>query len=263
MFRFKEPVMEICANCLKETSTANPFCPHCGYPNRNIGIKRCARGHTIFETYKNCPFCGQMVSPGNSATDEGTKENSPVRTELLENAAPHTNPHVTRVKMTPKTELLDDKTVLETDSGRGTFLEREPDDRTRFETMTGFPDKTVMEDDVDKTVMDEGKEELPRFFAWLVFIDEEGKPLQDLRLTRQKSVIGKGSDADIPVGDDFASKLHAVVYLEEGQFFLSDLGSTNHTWLNEKKIMNEALKDGDHLRIGHQNMIFKRVRISL
>ena len=55
VFRFKESVMEICANCFKETAAAYPFCPHCGYPHREIGTKRCAAGHTIYETYKNCP----------------------------------------------------------------------------------------------------------------------------------------------------------------------------------------------------------------
>ena len=263
---FKESVMEICSNCFKQTSQAYPFCPHCGYPNVDVGLKNCPKGHTIYETYKNCPFCGQMVFVGKSVMNKGpVGHGDPRRTELL--AGP--NPYITeeiapmgRVVVNENPSI--DKTVLETTGMDKTVLEDEPLDRTKFESMTGFPDKTVLEAEVDKTVLDEGEREpLPPFFAWLVYVDEEGKPLHDERLTRPKRVIGKGADADIRLKDDFASKLHAVIHFEEGRFFLSDLGSTNHTWLNEKKIMKEELNDGDKIRIGRQDMIFKRVRRSL
>jgi pSer/pThr/pTyr-binding forkhead associated (FHA) protein len=87
--------------------------------------------------------------------------------------------------------------------------------------------------------------------------------LQDIRLTRQKTVIGKSADADIQLNDQYASKLHAVIHFEEGKFFISDLGSSNHTRVNGEKILNQELKDGDKIMIGHQNIIFKRVRRNL
>ena len=71
--------------------------------------------------------------------------------------------------------------------------------------------------------------------------------------------MGKDDEADIRVTDDFVSKLHALIYFEKDTFYISDLGSTNGTFLNENVVMKEELKDGDRIHIGHQPMIFKRV----
>ena len=259
--------MEICSNCFKKSSQAYPFCPFCGYPNIDIGLKRCTKGHIIYETYKNCPYCHHMENLGKSLINRDVAEDTEgTGTEILHAKTSIRNPGDTPQKRREikKQEPPDDKTVFESDSDDKTVLEGETDDKTRVETMMGYPDKTVMENETDKTILDEGiGEPLPPFFAWLVFIDEEEKPLHDIRLTRQKTVIGKSADSDIQLNDQFASKLHAVIHFEEGNFFISDLGSSNHTWLNEKKIMKEELKDGDKIMIGHQNIIFKRVRRNL
>jgi hypothetical protein len=269
--------MEICSNCFKKSSQSFSFCPYCGYPHIDIGFKRCAKGHIIYETYKNCPFCHHLENLGKSLVNQPAGKNTGgTRTEILDVTTNIRNPHDMgqKRKEIKKQESTDDKTVFETNTGDKTVfesdtddktvLEGETDDKTRVETMTGYPDKTVMEDEADKTILDKEKgEPPPPFFAWLVYIDEEDKPLQDIRLTRQKTVIGKSADADIQLNDQFASKLHAVIHFEKGKFFISDLGSSNHTWLNEKKIMNEELNDGDKIRVGHQNIIFKRVRRNL
>ena len=235
--------MEICSNCFKKSLQPSPFCAYCGYPNIDIGLKRCSKGHIIYETYKNCPFCHHLENLGKSLLNplvEPGEDPQGIRTEILEAKTNINNP--------------DDKTVFEDETV----------DKTRVETMTGYPDKTVLEDEADKTILEKDKgEPPPPFFAWLVYIDEQDKPVQDIRLTRQKTVMGKSADADIQLNDPFASKMHAVIHFEEGKFFISDLGSSNHTWLNEKKIMNEELKDGDKIRVGHQNLIFKRVRRNL
>jgi hypothetical protein len=259
--------MEICSNCFKKSSQASPFCSYCGYPNMDIGFKRCSKGHIIYETYKNCPFCHHLENLGKSLVNKPAGENTQgTRTEIIEAKTNIRNPgdNPQKERKINKQELPEDKTVLETGTDDKTVFESDRDDKTRVETMTGYPDKTVMEDEEDKTILEGGKEEpLPRFFAWLVYIDEEEKPLQDIRLTRQKTVIGKSADADIQLNDQYASKLHAVIHFEEGKFFISDLGSSNHTRVNGEKILNQELKDGDKIMIGHQNIIFKRVRRNL
>lgn len=245
--------MGICANCFKDVPETYLFCPFCGCPTGDIGLKQCGRGHIVYESWKNCPFCGHMENLGKSFIN--------CAPELPEEALP--------------TELLAAGKPGGTNIAENTAVKQETagdeiDDKTRFETFSGYeyPDKTVLESEPgeDRTILDEGindTSQLPPFFAWLVFPDEEGKPMHDVRLTRPKSIIGKGSEADVRLQDDFASKLHALIHFEDGNFFLSDLGSTNHTWLNEKKIMIEKLTDGDRVRIGHRQMIFKQVRRSL
>jgi hypothetical protein len=204
----------------------------------------------MYETWKTCPFCARIEDLGKSLIDPKTRVQGGTATEVLDAANPDAG---------KKAGVPDDRTVLESDI----------DDKTRLETMSGpgMPlDPTVMESEAERTIFDEGimgPPPLQPFFAWLVLLGEDGKPVHDVRLTREKSVIGKGMDADIRLNDDFASKLHAVIHFEDGQFFISDLGSTNHTWLNGKKIIKEELQDGDFFRIGHQEMVFKHVRRKL
>jgi hypothetical protein len=242
--------MEICSNCLKKKPQDYPFCPFCGFSATRTGLKKCSEGHIIYETWKTCSFCAQIENLGKSIIDLRTQVVGGMKTEVLNAADP-------------------DAVKKAGVSDRSKVLENCIDDKTRLETMSmpGMTlDKTVMESEAEKTVVDEGIMEAPPlqpFFAWLVLLSEDGKPVHDIRLTREKSVIGKGTDADIRLNDDFASKLHAVIHFEEERFFISDLGSTNHTWLNGKKIIKEELQDGDFIRIGHQETIFKHVRRKL
>jgi hypothetical protein len=152
---------------------------------------------------------------------------------------------------------MEDKTILESDVGP-TVIEEGEFDRTVLED---YDNRTRLDVDTSgsETRIREAVEKPPSFFAWVVFIDEEGLPIQDIRLPKEKNILGKGDEADVQVADDFASKLHTLVYFEKDAFYISDLGSTNGTFLNEKTVMKEELKDGDHIRIGHQSMIFKRV----
>lgn len=242
--------MEICSNCLKKKPREYLFCPFCGFSAAKIGLKKCSEGHIMYETWKTCSFCARIENLGKSLIDPKTQVLGGTATEVLDAAEPDAE---------KKAGVPDDRTVLESDI----------DDKTRLETMSGsgMPlDQTVMESEAERTIVDEGIMEPPPlqpFFAWLVLLGEDGKPVHDVRLTREKSVIGKGMDADIRLNDDFASKLHAVIHFEEERFFISDLGSTNHTWLNGKKIIKEELQDGDFIRIGHQEMVFKYVRRKL
>jgi hypothetical protein len=68
--------MEICSNCFKKSSQASPFCPYCGYPNIDIGLKRCAKGHIIYKTYKNYPFCHHLENLGKSLINRQTAEDT-------------------------------------------------------------------------------------------------------------------------------------------------------------------------------------------
>ena len=246
--------MELCSNCFKNIPEKYPFCPFCGSPNVEIGLKQCSQGHIIYETCRTCPICGQITNLGKSLLFKDTRKE--MYTELI-----NTNPapEIDKTNVKSDSSFQDgNKTVLESSlPGISGFP-----DKTRVES-TFTSDRTIFESDLDKTRIDEGitaSVAVPDFYAWLVFKDESGKTVHDCRLTKEKNIMGKGSDADIRLSNDFASKLHALIFFEEGHFFLTDLGSTNHTWLNEKKVMKEELKDGDIIRIGQQNMIFKYVR---
>lgn len=64
--------------------------------------------------------------------------------------------------------------------------------------------------------------------------------------------VGRAPTCTIPVPDDaFASQLHARVMLNDTTVVLEDLGSTNGTYLNGRRIVGpEALTVGDRIQIG-------------
>ncbi len=240
--------MEICSNCLKSKSGEHIFCPWCGYPAGNIGLKRCNKGHIIYETFKSCLFCQQARNLGKSFLNAKVQKGVPP--EIVQ------PPGVDKTVLESDTGMVD-KTVLETDVGL-TVIEEGVLDRTVLED---YNDRTRLDVDTSdsETRLREPAGKPPPFFAWVVFIDKDGLPLQDIRLTKEKNILGKGDEVDVQVMDDFVSKLHALIYFEKDAFYISDLGSSNGTFLNEIVVMKEELKDGDHIRIGHQPMIFKRV----
>ncbi len=76
-------------------------------------------------------------------------------------------------------------------------------------------------------------------------------------------VIGRSPDADLVVDDSRASKRHALVYCEGDSFYLRDMGSSNGTLLNGRKISQEPLAAGDEILIGNQVIVARDQRLDL
>ncbi|MEH0823615.1 MULTISPECIES: FHA domain-containing protein [unclassified Micromonospora] len=77
------------------------------------------------------------------------------------------------------------------------------------------------------------------------------------RLSRRPQVIGRAPTADIVLADAHLSRRHAEVRLTDAAAVLVDLGSTNGTWLNDRRITGpEQLCDGDVVRLGRTELRF-------
>jgi FHA domain-containing protein/uncharacterized protein DUF4388 len=63
-------------------------------------------------------------------------------------------------------------------------------------------------------------------------------------------VIGRSSELDLVLIEDMVSRKHARLTLEPGQITISDLGSTNGTFVNGEKVKRAQLKEGDRILIG-------------
>ena len=64
--------------------------------------------------------------------------------------------------------------------------------------------------------------------------------------------VGRAPGCAITIDDTFVSQLHARVFVAEGQFMVEDLGSTNGTYLNRRKVgPPELLQQGDLLQVGN------------
>lgn len=98
----------------------------------------------------------------------------------------------------------------------------------------------------------------PPVVGWLVALSGEQKG-EDFRIRDGQNTIGSASDADIILRDAAVSGKHASLRYKDQKFFLTDLDSTNGTYLNNaaSPIAREELKDNDIVRIGEVSLKFK------
>jgi diguanylate cyclase (GGDEF)-like protein len=64
-------------------------------------------------------------------------------------------------------------------------------------------------------------------------------------------ILGRGDNCDIPINHHSVSRRHAVVEANAGNWAVTDLGSTNGTFVNDVPVTNAILGDGDSLRVGN------------
>jgi FHA domain len=65
------------------------------------------------------------------------------------------------------------------------------------------------------------------------------------------ATLGRADGSDIPIDDPFASSVHARIFPREQFMYIEDMGSTNGTYLNGRRLRSaERLKVGDSVRIG-------------
>lgn len=86
-----------------------------------------------------------------------------------------------------------------------------------------------------------------------------GGPMRGVsfRVGRQAQVIGRAATAELMLDDPHLSRRHAAVRLTDEGVSLVDLGSTNGTWVNDRRIIGtEQLTDGDVIRIGRTELRF-------
>ena len=98
--------------------------------------------------------------------------------------------------------------------------------------------------------------------AMLIQYNEDEAGIR-LPIDKQQIRIGRDPSNDISIDDDLVSKEHAILEVgmsatEEGkvEYYLQDLKSTNHTFVNDELISLYKLQNGDIIRIGMNNFKF-------
>lgn len=71
--------------------------------------------------------------------------------------------------------------------------------------------------------------------------------------------IGRDAKCLVCVKDEYVSREHARVKLEDGQFFIYDVGSRGGTFVNGRQIQRHMLYDGAEIRVGNTTLEFKRI----
>jgi hypothetical protein len=92
--------------------------------------------------------------------------------------------------------------------------------------------------------------------SWVPVLDIAGKRYP---IRKSRTVIGRGSDADITVDDSSISRKHVEVLWDGKRGQVNDLGSTNGSLLNGEKVAKAPLAPDSVIDIGRTRIVFRVV----
>ena len=75
-------------------------------------------------------------------------------------------------------------------------------------------------------------------------------------MTRRHTVIGRGAEADLRLDDPGISRRHAEIVLSDPPR-ITDLGSTNGTFVEGERVGSAELYDGIKLGLGSVTLVFR------
>lgn len=81
-------------------------------------------------------------------------------------------------------------------------------------------------------------------------------------LKRGKTLIGRREDNDIILPDDSVSAQHAWVLHDAGRYRVINMLFTNGTFINDAKAHDGPLQDGDRVRFGRAEFVFRAAAAS-
>ena len=76
-------------------------------------------------------------------------------------------------------------------------------------------------------------------------------------LTRSRTIIGRGSDADITLDDTGTSRKHIEILWDGARAQITDLGSTNGSLLNGEPVTKAVLPPDSVVEIGRTRILFR------
>jgi hypothetical protein len=79
-------------------------------------------------------------------------------------------------------------------------------------------------------------------------------------LDQKRSVLGRSRDADVQIEDPNVSRRHAEIVQEGSAYWLVDLGSTNGTEVDGKRVQRSRLADGSRFTVGETTLTFSTER---
>nr|WP_218869184.1 DUF3662 and FHA domain-containing protein [Leifsonia psychrotolerans] len=92
--------------------------------------------------------------------------------------------------------------------------------------------------------------------SWTPVVDINGKRYP---LTKSRTVIGRGSDADITIDDTGTSRRHVEIIWDGNRAQVRDLGSTNGSQLNGVPVKQAILEPDSTVTIGRTTIVFRVV----
>jgi hypothetical protein len=91
----------------------------------------------------------------------------------------------------------------------------------------------------------------------VLVVDHEGGKSGAIRL-QEPLQVGRADACQIKLGDTYISQFHARLYPRDGNWYVEDLGSTNGTYLNQRKLTGPSeVHAGDVVRLGKTTLELK------
>src|SRR6266478_10179709 len=88
--------------------------------------------------------------------------------------------------------------------------------------------------------------------ASLLVVDPSGRR-SAVPIRKQPFHIGRQADNHIVMRDNRASRVHAQVLLDQGEYWIEDLNSRHGTYVNGAKIQRHKLQDSDRIDFGSKD----------
>ena len=92
----------------------------------------------------------------------------------------------------------------------------------------------------------------------VVVYEPDGAKPRTVRLSGSTQ-IGRAEVCAIRLNDTYVSQMHARLYGEDGEWFVEDLGSTNGTYLNDRRVVQPVgVHAGDVVKVGKTVLELRR-----
>jgi len=94
--------------------------------------------------------------------------------------------------------------------------------------------------------------------AWLVGMGSGNRGRIHI-VDDERTLVGAAAGCQVVIEDPHVSDRQASIRFSDGSFTVTDLDSTNGTFVNEERVQQQALSDGDRVRFGTTDWVFKCV----
>lgn len=206
-----------CQNCKATLPESAKFCTMCG---AKINVSFCPNGHVMEPAETSCRYCPPAAAKGTGAASASLSAATTIDSITNRPDAPPLSFGLTTVE---------------------TLEERPAAGVSRFGTTM---------------IIQEREEEPTALLGWLVVVDGEQK-WRDFKITKKKTTIGRSHECDLVLEQNQVSGKHASLRLLDDGLYLTDLDSSNGTFVNGEEVVNQRLLDNELIRIGEVTLKFK------
>jgi pSer/pThr/pTyr-binding forkhead associated (FHA) protein len=93
----------------------------------------------------------------------------------------------------------------------------------------------------------------------MIVIRQGKEPGRVFELRKDRLTIGRSRESDIFLEDLAVSRLHTTVNSDgSGHYIIRDEGSANGTYVNQQRVTEQALEEGDEIQVGQTVLAFVR-----